>query len=238
MNALHPRIATPLSISFTGLSAVLLAISTGCTSMEYRPGPPPRSSPSPMPGRVSEPPSPAMSPASVHDLRVIQEENRRIFGRMDDLERQIAELNQRQNQMASQAPRDASQEVRQLQSRIEGLERGMAQWETQQRVLLERNQDNLVKEVNAILTERLRAMTPRDPPRNATTNNRPAATAPAPSTESLPTTGFNHVVKEGETISALAVAYTSKSDWIMRANNITDASKVRVGQKLFIPVAE
>jgi LysM repeat protein len=47
--------------------------------------------------------------------------------------------------------------------------------------------------------------------------------------------GYNHVVEAGQTISAIAQAYKVTPASIMKANKITDPTKIRVGQKLFIP---
>lgn len=46
--------------------------------------------------------------------------------------------------------------------------------------------------------------------------------------------GYEHVVKGGESLSAIAAAYKSSVSAIKRANNLS-SDTVRVGQKLFIP---
>lgn len=48
-------------------------------------------------------------------------------------------------------------------------------------------------------------------------------------------TGYEHIVKPGETLSAIAAAYKVNVNTIMTANNIKDARNLRAGQKLFIP---
>lgn len=47
--------------------------------------------------------------------------------------------------------------------------------------------------------------------------------------------GYEHVVQDGETLSAIAGAYGVSLDAIIKANNIRNPNAVRVGQKLFIP---
>lgn len=47
-------------------------------------------------------------------------------------------------------------------------------------------------------------------------------------------TGYEHVVKSGETLSAIAAAYKVSISAVKRANNLS-SDTVRVGQKLFIP---
>ena len=47
--------------------------------------------------------------------------------------------------------------------------------------------------------------------------------------------GHSHTVEAGQTLSAIALAYKVSVKAIMQANNITDPTKLRVGQTLFIP---
>ncbi len=48
-------------------------------------------------------------------------------------------------------------------------------------------------------------------------------------------TGYEHEVKAGESLSAIAAAYGVTVKTIMDNNDIKDPKRVRVGQKLFIP---
>lgn len=47
--------------------------------------------------------------------------------------------------------------------------------------------------------------------------------------------GWEHEVKPGESLSAIAAAYRVKVDAIVRANEIKNPNALRAGQKLFIP---
>ncbi|MBQ9693598.1 MAG: LysM peptidoglycan-binding domain-containing protein [Kiritimatiellae bacterium] len=47
--------------------------------------------------------------------------------------------------------------------------------------------------------------------------------------------GYNHVVEAGQTLSAIAQAYKVSVKSIMKANKITDPTRIRIGQELFIP---
>jgi nucleoid-associated protein YgaU len=47
--------------------------------------------------------------------------------------------------------------------------------------------------------------------------------------------GYEHVVKPGETISEIAKAYGAKVNNIVEANQLKDPNHLRAGQKLFIP---
>ena len=59
---------------------------------------------------------------------------------------------------------------------------------------------------------------------------------PAPSfNQDYPQKGFVHKVEGGETISSIAQKYSSKTQWIINANQIVDPKKVFIGKELFIP---
>ena len=49
------------------------------------------------------------------------------------------------------------------------------------------------------------------------------------------TTGYEHVVKEGDTLSAIAAAYKVKASAIIEANKLQSPDTLLKGQKLFIP---
>ena len=48
-------------------------------------------------------------------------------------------------------------------------------------------------------------------------------------------TGYEHVVKEGDTLSAIAAAYKVKASAIVEANQLQSPYMLRPGQKLFVP---
>jgi len=48
-------------------------------------------------------------------------------------------------------------------------------------------------------------------------------------------TGYEHVIKEGDTLSAIAAAYKVKTSAIIEANKLQSPDTLIVGQKLFIP---
>lgn len=47
--------------------------------------------------------------------------------------------------------------------------------------------------------------------------------------------GYEHVVKQGETLSDIATAYKVSPKVIIKANSLANPNSLRVGQKLFIP---
>jgi LysM repeat protein len=59
--------------------------------------------------------------------------------------------------------------------------------------------------------------------------------APPTFSDDFPKEGVPHVVQTGESLSSIARKYGAKPQDIINANKITDASKIQVGQTLFIP---
>jgi LysM repeat protein len=59
--------------------------------------------------------------------------------------------------------------------------------------------------------------------------------APPTFSDDFPKEGVPHVVQPGDSLSSIARKYGAKSQDIINANKITDASKIQVGQTLFIP---
>lgn len=67
------------------------------------------------------------------------------------------------------------------------------------------------------------------------------ATRPAVQTsfaEDFPKQGVNYTVQAGDTLSAIAQKNGARMQDIINANKLTDPTKIRVGQTLFIPVAK
>lgn len=61
----------------------------------------------------------------------------------------------------------------------------------------------------------------------------PTPTAPASSGGNV--YGYEHVVRQGETLSTIAKAYNVSTKAIIDANNIKNPDRLSIGQKLFIP---
>lgn len=55
------------------------------------------------------------------------------------------------------------------------------------------------------------------------------------SSSAVSSTGYEHIVKDGETLSAIAAAYKVKPSAIIEANDLKKPDALRKGQKLFIP---
>jgi LysM repeat protein len=65
--------------------------------------------------------------------------------------------------------------------------------------------------------------------------SRGPAAAQTTFSDDFPKEGVPHVVQAGDSLSGIARKYGAKSQDIINANKITDASKIQVGQTLFIP---
>ena len=85
-------------------------------------------------------------------------------------------------------------------------------------VVRERDKRFVVEELSRKVADLQKALTPP-----------PAPAAPVRGS------GYEHVVKSGETLSEIARAYKANVAAILKANDIRDANTIRVGQKLFIP---
>lgn len=62
-----------------------------------------------------------------------------------------------------------------------------------------------------------------------------AATPPKSAGTSIKTTGYQHKVEAGQTLTDIAKAYKTTPAAILKANNLKKASDIKTGQTLFIP---
>ena len=68
--------------------------------------------------------------------------------------------------------------------------------------------------------------------------SQPAEKSAAKAAPKAPVSGDAYVVKPGDALSKIASAHGVKTKDLMAANNLTDANKIRAGQKLVIPGAK
>ena len=77
----------------------------------------------------------------------------------------------------------------------------------------------IIDQISANVAKMMSAGSPKTTPKTAATSG----------------TGYEHIVKEGETLSAIAAAYKVKTTAIIEANDLKKPYILRKGQKLFIP---
>ena len=127
-----------------------------------------------------------------------------------NLQRDLNETQAKLNQLQAAAGGQASAtEVQQLRAQVQAME---AQREKDKQVIL----DQVAKEIAGVAaTKRARATTE---PTAAATND----------------VGYEHIVKQGQTLTDIARAYGVTIAAIKKANNL-NSDMLHIGQKLFIP---
>ncbi len=131
------------------------------------------------------------------------------------LQRQVADVSEAQQRAFAELATlrgEHDSRGRTLDTRLASMERSVSEQSAER----ERLRQSIVSDVSQKVGALIKAQ--------------PAA--PAPHRES----GYEHVVKPGETLSAIAAAYKVKTTVITQANGLPgDGHTIRVGQKLFIP---
>lgn len=144
-------------------------------------------------------------------LREIQRMVMTLSARLDGVEQQQASLATRLNALERGSGAVSKDEVAALRSDVASLRASQGK-------LRDEIVDDLSKRISA-LTEKRAA------------ESRKAREAEAARQKS----GYNHTVEAGQTLSAIAQAYGVSMNAILKANKLSDPSKLQVGQKLFIP---
>jgi LysM repeat protein len=70
----------------------------------------------------------------------------------------------------------------------------------------------------------------------AAVSSRPAPTPAAVKTPAVAVSGQTYTVQAGDSLSAIAVKHGVKTSELLAANGLADANKIRIGQKLSLPV--
>ncbi len=132
----------------------------------------------------------------------------------------VEQLTRRQNSTSG----DAHGLSRQMDARLQSLERRATQGEKEQ-IALQKNFDKKLKDLIAEMNAAFSQVNGPSPG---------GASGDSFSTD-YPKNGFVHKVEKGETVSSIAVKYSSKIKWIIDSNRISDPTKVFVGKELFVP---
>ncbi|MDR2429576.1 MAG: LysM peptidoglycan-binding domain-containing protein [Puniceicoccales bacterium] len=63
----------------------------------------------------------------------------------------------------------------------------------------------------------------------------PVRPSPPPIPPGMPSTGVPYKIKPGDNPDRIARAHNSRVEWILAANKIADARRLKIGQEIFIP---
>lgn len=158
------------------------------------------------------------------DMLLLKEDLNRTKGKLETLEmeyqRLLHELDAMQGAAVSSKGATSS-----TQARIDELEHRLSVLESARTKDRQAIVDQLSGKMADIMGER--------PTGKSSPKSKPTATKAGASAAN--TTGYEHVVKEGETLSAIATAYKVKTSAIVEANKLQSPYTLRTGQKLFVP---
>ena len=158
------------------------------------------------------------------DMLLLKEDLNRTKGQLETLEmeyqRLLRELDAMQGTAASSNGATSSTQARidELEHRLSVLESARAK---DRQVIV----DQLSGKMADIMGDR--------PTGKSSPKSKPTATKASTGTTGM--TGYEHVVKEGDTLSAIATAYKVKTSAIVEANKLQNPDTLIKGQKLFIP---
>ena len=157
------------------------------------------------------------------DLRAIREQIQRLSGRIEGLEMETQRLAADMEAVRRLASSAGESQGRLVQGQVQELGARIRQLETAR----ESDRQAIVDDISRKVADMLK--------RTSSGSSSGASRSTTPVRRSSSASGYEHVVKTGETLSAIAAAYGVSQSVIAQENGISDPSKVRVGQKLFIP---
>lgn len=162
------------------------------------------------------------------DQLILREDLARLQGRLETLEmeykRLLLEIDQLQGHAggAQEQETAAQRRLNDLERRLEALDAARAQ-----------DRQLIIDQLSVKMAEMMSAGSGRPKSSAKSAAASPARTGSAAANE----LGYEHIVKEGETLAAIAAAYKVKVSVIIAANNLKNPDALRTGQKLFIPKA-
>lgn len=150
------------------------------------------------------------------DINILREDLNRLQGRIETVELENRRLAAEVEKLRITSSDNRDQAA--IQERLDNLERQI------QTVNAAREKDKqaIVDQLSAKIAEIM-----------SKGSTRPARTATGGPAPSAP--GGEHIVKAGETLSAIAAAYKVKASAIIEANGLKDPDNLKAGQKLVIP---
>lgn len=169
---------------------------------------------------------PSNNPA--YELASLREDVRELRQRLGELSLNVEQLT-RENASLQSKTGQSFATVEQLNKAIADLNRAL--------------QGDLTEQKREILTQVANQLEKMGKQTNAALESlaKGQATRPAVQSqfsENFPQQGVNYTVQAGDTLSAIAQKNGAKMQDIINANKLTDPTKIRVGQTLFIPLAK
>jgi len=158
------------------------------------------------------------------NMLLLKEDLNRTKGKLESLEMEYQRLLRELDAMQG-AANSSKGETSSTQARIDELERRLSVLEGARAKDRQAIVDQLSGKMADIMGDRTTG--------KSSQKSKSAATKAGTSTTGM--TGYEHVVKEGDTLSAIASAYKVKTSAIVEANKLQSPYTLRTGQKLFIP---
>jgi len=156
------------------------------------------------------------------DMLLLNEDLNRAKGQLETLEMEYQRLLHELDAMQG-AAENSKGTTSSTQARIDELERRLSVLEGARAKDRQAIVDQLSGKMVDIMGDR------------TTGKSSPKSKSAATKASTTSTTGYEHVIKEGDTLSAIATAYKVKISAIVEANKLQSPDSLRAGQKLFIP---
>jgi len=150
------------------------------------------------------------------DIRILEEDMARIEGDIETLNMRLDQMSKNLDRSQSSAAHTGSAQSAALERRTMDLQERIDRLEAARR----NDREEIINSITARVTKIVAGQGPRQKPSRPTGGSQ---------------TGYEHTVGSGETLSAIASAYSVKMKTIIDANNLSDPNNLRVGQTLFIP---
>lgn len=177
---------------------------------------------------VTDPFPPATVAAA--PVAVASDDYAKAMSSIEDLDVRVETLREDLRKANLAAGQVSREDLRLLQDRLNRIEQQLVD----QQAARAREQDALLLKVSDQVNKSMREYLSGNPP--PTRSASPAAAATPARGKAPPVErGWEHVVESGQTLSAIAVAYGTTTQSILKANNLQNADSIRVGQKLFVP---
>ena len=184
--------------------------------------------------RTAQPAYPQADPLPPAMAAPVNDDYAKANSAIEDLDVRVESLRQDLQRVSAGAGAVSPEDLRMVQDRMGRLEQQLADLKSGQA----REQELLLLKVSEQVNKSMKEYLSGNPPPSRTTSAA-ATRSPSPATgvRATPTAerGWEHVVEAGQTISAIAVAYGTTTQSILKANNMQNADSIRAGQKLFIP---